>query len=96
MIYIRSRLVDDETNGFSDPWPASFIPYEHIPREGEQFLTPDDRALMVTVVEHHFGAVSKPSLPHVHLFCVEFPKGAKRPSLRDRLRRGLRQLSRDV
>ncbi len=53
---------------FSDPWHAGDIDVLHLPRIGEQFITPYDRAFAVSAVEWRYD------IEEVHLFCIEYPR----------------------
>jgi len=93
-VFIRSRLVDDEENGFSDPWLVPFIRQDQPPREGEQFLV-GGRAFLVTLVEYHYKSLGcLQGNEDLHLFCIEYPKEAG-PGLPAVVRDALRQ-DRDV
>ena len=65
-IKLRIRQPDEEK--FGNPVPVPFIAASHLPREGEQFITPEGRAFAVTLVERRYD------ISEVHLFCVEYPK----------------------
>jgi hypothetical protein len=90
-IHIRVRLPDGT---FADPEPCDLPAIPHI---DDQFITEDDRAFTVTLVEWRFDLAGTPlesngfpgpdysQMFQVHLFCVEYPRVPEPQGLMEKL-----------